>query len=110
MNTSEAKKVLEAALLCAQEPLGLSDLKRLFEDELNADTLRALLDDLRDAWSDRGLELTALSTGWRFQSRREMQTFLGRLNPERPPKYSRAVMETLAIIAYLSRRPRTALS
>jgi segregation and condensation protein B len=105
MNTSEAKKVLETALLCAQEPLGLSDLKRLFDDELNADTLRALLDDLRLSWVDRGLELTALSTGWRFQSRREMQVYLGRLNPERPPKYSRAVLETLAIIAY--RQPVT---
>ena len=105
MNTSEAKKVLETALLCAQEPLGLSDLKRLFDDELNADTLRALLDDLRLSWVDRGLELTALSTGWRFQSRRDMQVFLGRLNPERPPKYSRAVLETLAIIAY--RQPVT---
>jgi segregation and condensation protein B len=105
MNTSEARKVLETALLCAQEPLALSDLRRLFADELNADTLRVLLDELRDAWSDRGLELARLSGGWRFQSRREMQEFLGRLNPERPPKYSRAVMETLAIIAY--RQPVT---
>ena len=105
MNTSEAKKVLETALLCAQEPLGMGDLKRLFEDEVNADTLRGFLDELRATWGDRGLELTALASGWRFQSRPEMQLFLARLNPERPPKYSRAVLETLAIIAY--RQPVT---
>jgi segregation and condensation protein B len=105
MNTSEAKKVLETALLCAQEPLALNDLRRLFNDELNADTLRVLLDELREDWSDGGLELARLSAGWRFQSRKDMQDYLGRLNPERPPRYSRAVMETLAIIAY--RQPVT---
>jgi segregation and condensation protein B len=105
MNTSEARKVLETALLCAQEPLALNELRRLFADEINADTMRVLLDELRVAWSDRGLELVRLSGGWRFQSRRDMQDYLSRLNPERPPKYSRAVMETLAIIAY--RQPVT---
>jgi segregation and condensation protein B len=105
MNTSEAKKVLETALLCAEEPLTVVELRRLFEDELNADTIRALLDEIRRDWSGRGLELMALATGWRFQSRADMYPYLARLNPEKPPRYSRAVMETLAIIAY--RQPVT---
>lgn len=105
MNTSEAKKVLETALLCAQEPLAVAELRRLFDDEMNADTVRALLEELRVDWTERGMELTAVATGWRFQSRADMYPFLARLNPEKPPKYSRAVMETLAIIAY--RQPVT---
>jgi segregation and condensation protein B len=105
MNTQEAKIVLETALLTAQQPLPLSELRRLFADELNADTLRALLDELRRDWSGRGIELVALASGWRFQSAASMRPYLDRLNPEKPPKYSRAVMETLAIIAY--RQPVT---
>ena len=105
MNTEEAKVVLEAALLTAERPLPLTELRRLFADELNADTLRMLLDELRTQWSGRGVELMSLATGWRFQSTPSMRVFLDRLNPEKPPKYSRAVLETLAIIAY--RQPAT---
>ena len=105
MNTTDAKRVLETALICAQQPLALRDMRTLFADEVGADTLRALLDELVRDWEGRGVELVPLSTGWRFQSRPEMREFLDRLNPEKPPKYSRAVMETLAIIAY--RQPVT---
>lgn len=105
MNTSEATKVLETALLCAQEPLTVTEMRRLFDDELNADTVRLLLEELRANWADRGLELVALASGWRFQSRAQMYPYLARLNPEKPPKYSRAVLETLSIIAY--RQPVT---
>jgi segregation and condensation protein B len=105
MNTQEAKIVLETALICAQEPLRVDDLRRLFADDVGADTIRVLLEELRQDWQQRGVELVALASGWRFQSRPEMREFLDRLNPEKPPKYSRAVMETLAIIAY--RQPVT---
>jgi len=105
MNTQEAKIVLEAALLTAERPLPLAELRRLFADELNADTLRALLDELRSDWAGRGVELLAMASGWRFQSVPAMRAYLDRLNPEKPPKYSRAVLETLAIIAY--RQPAT---
>lgn len=105
MNTSEAKLVLETALLCAPQPMPLSELRKLFADELDTTALRALLGELRDDWSDRGLELASLASGWRFQSRPNMQIYLERLNPEKPPKYSRAALETLAIIAY--RQPVT---
>jgi segregation and condensation protein B len=105
MNTQDAKRVLETALICAQQPLPLRDMRTLFADELGPDSLRALLDELSRDWEGRGVELVALSTGWRFQSRPEMRDYLDRLNPEKPPKYSRAVMETLAIIAY--RQPVT---
>jgi segregation and condensation protein B len=105
MNTQEAKIVLEAALLTAERPLPLAELRRLFADELNADTLRVLLDELRNDWSDRGIELLTLASGWRFQSAPLMRVYLDRLNPEKPPRYSRAVLETLAIIAY--RQPAT---
>ena len=105
MNTQEAKIVLETALICAQEPLRVGDLRRLFADDVGADTIRVLLEELRQDWQPRGVELVALASGWRFQSRPEMREFLDRLNPEKPPKYSRAVMETLAIIAY--RQPVT---
>jgi segregation and condensation protein B len=100
MNTSEAKVVVEAALLTAEQPLSIPDLRRLLNDELSADTVRMLLDQLRSDWQGRGLELVVISTGWRFQSAPQMRHYLERLNPERPPKYSRAVLETLAIIAY----------
>lgn len=99
------KLVLETALLAATEPLGLDELKRLFDDAFDEDTLRALLADLRADWTKRGIELTQLASGWRFQTRPEFQPYLDRLKNERPPKYSRAVMETLAIIAY--RQPVT---
>lgn len=105
MNTQDAKRVLETALICAQQPLPLRDMRTLFADELGPDTLRSLLDELMRDWEGRGVELVALSTGWRFQSRPEMRDYLDRLNPEKPPKYSRAVMETLAIMAY--RQPVT---
>ncbi len=105
MNSLDAKRVLETALICASQPLPLRDMRVLFAEEVGADTLRSLLDDLTREWEDRGVELVALSTGWRLQSRPEMREYLDRLNPEKPPKYSRAVMETLAIIAY--RQPVT---
>ena len=105
MNTQEAKVVVEAALLTAEQPLSMPELRRLLNDEVNADTVRVLLDQLRSDWSGRGLELVALASGWRFQSVPAMRHHLDRLNPERPPRYSRAVLETLAIIAY--RQPVT---
>lgn len=105
MNTTHAKRVLETALICAQQPLALRDMRVLFDDEVGSDTLRSLLDELVRDWEGRGVELVPLSAGWRFQSRPEMRAHLERLNPEKPPKYSRAVMETLAIIAY--RQPVT---
>jgi len=105
MEISEVKKVLEAALMCTQEPLALSELRRLFDDEVEGGFVREALESLRLDWNDRGLELVVLASGWRFQSRPEMQVYLSRLNPEKPPRYSRAVLETLAIIAY--RQPVT---
>lgn len=99
------KRVLEAALLSAAEPLPLAELKRLFDDNFDDDTLRSLLADLRSDWAQRGVELAQLASGWRFQTRPEYQPYLDRLKNEKAPKYSRAVMETLAIIAY--RQPVT---
>ncbi|CAB1368683.1 SMC-Scp complex subunit ScpB [Denitratisoma oestradiolicum] len=99
------KRVLETALLVAADPVPLADLKRLFDQEFDEDTWRTLLDDLRRDWAGRGVELVQLATGWRFQTRPEYQFYLDRLKNEKPPKYSRAVMETLAIIAY--RQPVT---
>lgn len=101
----ELKRILEAALLTAEEPLSVTDLRKLFEDQLSADTIRKVLDELRGDWGGRGVELVQVATGWRFQSRPEYQVFLDRLSPQRPPRYSRAVLETLAIIAY--RQPTT---
>lgn len=111
MKTIEAKKVLETALLCAHEPLSINDMKKLYADgsedgeEVGADTIKQMLEELRIDWADKGIEIVSLSTGWRFQSRPEMKKYLERLNPEKPPKYSRATLETLAIIAY--RQPVT---
>ena len=105
LNPNEAKTILEAALLAAQEPLMLADLRRLFEEDIGADTLRRLLDELRESWQGRGVELVNLASGWRFQTRPEYQQYLARLSHDKPPRYSRAVMETLAIIAY--RQPVT---
>ena len=102
---TEAKRILEAALLVSAEPVSVADLKRLFAGEVGADTLKGLLAELRDDWSGRAVELVELASGWRFQTRPEMQPFVERLHPEKPPRYSRAVMETLAIVAY--RQPVT---
>lgn len=99
------KRVLETALLAAPEPLPLAELKKLFDDPFDDDTWRTLLDDLKRDWHGRGVELVQLSSGWRFQTRPEYQVFLDRLKNEKPPRYSRAVMETLAIVAY--RQPVT---
>jgi len=107
MDNSEAIYVLEAALLCATQPMPLTDMRKLFgeDPDFDNDRLRALLQDLQEHWAGRGMDLAHLATGWRFQSRPQMQRYLERLNPERPPKYSRAVMETLAIVAW--RQPVT---
>jgi segregation and condensation protein B len=105
MNTQEAKIVLETALLTAQQPLPIEQLRKLFDDEIDDDMVRVLLEELRHDWQGRGVELVVLATGWRFQSTPAMRPMLERMNPEKPPKYSRAVLETLAIIAY--RQPVT---
>jgi len=105
LNLAQLKRVLETALLTTQEPLTLADLKKLFDEELANDTLRRVLEDLRADWEGRGVELVSVASGWRFRARPESQQFLDRLDPQKPPKYSRAVLETLAIIAY--RQPVT---
>jgi segregation and condensation protein B len=115
MNTDEAKRVLETALLCAREPMSIPAMRRLFADAdaagrqvgpgVGGDTIKILLEELRQDWHGRGIELVALASGWRFQSRPEMKPFLDRLAPEKAPRYSRATLETLAIIAY--RQPVT---
>jgi segregation and condensation protein B len=104
-NPDDLARVLEAALLAAPEPLGLADLKRMFEQELSNDLLRRSLESLQQAWHGRGIELVQVADGWRFQTRPEMQPWISRLKDEKPPRYSRAVLETLAIIAY--RQPVT---
>ena len=105
MNTMDAKRVLETALICAPQPLHVREMEVLFDGALTADTLKRLLQQLQDDWTGRGVELIHVATGWRFQSRPEMREFLDRLHPEKPPKYTRATLETLAIIAY--RQPVT---
>jgi segregation and condensation protein B len=105
MNTTDAKRVLETALICSPQPLAVRELRILFNDELAADTIKSLLAQLQDDWAQRGVELVQVATGWRFQSRPQMREYLDRLHPEKPPKYTRAVLETLAIIAY--RQPVT---
>jgi len=105
LNPPEAKRILEAALLAAQEPLSPAELKRLFDGELGVDAIRKLLAELAQDWQGRAVELVTLSSGWRFQTRAELQPYLDKLFPEKAPRYSRAVMETLAIIAY--RQPVT---
>ena len=99
------KRVIETALLCAQEPLTVADMTRLFVEEISSSDIDDALLELQKAWEDKGMELVHIATGWRFQSRLAMREYLDRLTPEKPPKYSRAVMETLAIIAY--RQPVT---
>ena len=105
MNTTDAKRVLETALICSQQPLPVRELRVLFNDELGADTIKTLLADLQNDWTQRGVELVHVASGWRFQSRPQMREYLDRLHPAKPPKYTRAVLETLAIIAY--RQPVT---
>jgi segregation and condensation protein B len=105
MNTADAKRVLETALICSQQPLLAAELTVLFNDSLTPDTLKELLLELQHDWVGRGVELVELASGWRFQSRPEMRQYLDLLHPEKPPRYSRATLETLAIIAY--RQPVT---
>lgn len=105
MNTTDAKRVLETALICAQQPLPLREMGVLFNGVLTADSLKLVLEDLQNDWSGRGVELVHVATGWRFQSRPQMREYLDRLHPEKPPRYTRATLETLAIIAY--RQPVT---
>ncbi|HTQ72670.1 MAG TPA: SMC-Scp complex subunit ScpB [Burkholderiales bacterium] len=105
LTPSEIKIVMEAALLAAQEPLPVSELRKMFDDEIDADTVRLLLEELRQAWTDRGVELVSTASGWRFQTKASLQRYLERIHSERAPRYSRAVLETLAIIAY--RQPAT---
>ncbi len=105
LSPNEVRIVLEAALLAAQEPLPISELRKMFDEEIGADTIRRLLEELREAWKDRGVELAATASGWRFQTRASYQKFLERIHPEKAPRYSRAVLETLAIVAY--RQPVT---
>jgi segregation and condensation protein B len=105
MNTTDARRVLETALICAPQPLTVRELGVLFDGEIAPDTLKTLLMDLQLEWTGQGVELVQVASGWRFQSRPDMRPYLDRLNPEKPPKYTRAAMETLAIIAY--RQPVT---
>ena len=105
MNTADARRVLETALICAQQPVTLPEMLALFGGEIGADVIKGLLLEIRLAWTQRGLELVQISSGWRFQSRPEMRVYLDRLHPEKPPRYTRAALETLAIIAY--RQPVT---
>lgn len=104
-STTEIKRILETLLLTSAEPLTVAQLSKAFGDEHNHQTLRRLLEDLRFDWDDRGVELVSLASGWRFQSKPAYQKYLDQLHPEKPPRYSRAVLETLAIIAY--RQPVT---
>ncbi len=100
MDPQRAKNILEAALLCSVEPIAVKELMRLFDDAIDASVVTTLLEDLRRDWTHKGLELVQVKTGWRFQTREDVKRYLEQMNPEKPPKYSRATMETLAIIAY----------
>ncbi|WP_334120622.1 SMC-Scp complex subunit ScpB [Limnobacter sp.] len=100
MDPQRAKNILEAALLCSVEPIAVKELMRLFDDSIDATVVTTLLEDLRRDWTQKGLELVQVKTGWRFQTRDDVKRYLEQMNPEKPPKYSRATMETLAIIAY----------
>ena len=105
MNSVDAKRVLETALICAPQPVTVRELRTLFDDALGSDTVKMLLLQLQQDWALRGVELVQVATWWRFQSRPEMREYLDRLHPEKPPRYTRATLETLAIIAY--RQPVT---
>ena len=104
-NPEQVKRILEAVLLSAHQALSVNELKKVFADSVGADVLRVLLDELRSEWTERPLELVQIASGWRFRTRAEFLPYLDRLDPEKPAKYSRAVLETLAIIAY--RQPVT---
>jgi segregation and condensation protein B len=105
MNMADARRILETALICSQQPLQIRDMRVLFDEGVSSDTLKLLLQELQRDWAQRGVELVNVATGWRFQSRPEMRQYLDRLHPEKPPRYTRATLETLAIIAY--RQPVT---
>jgi segregation and condensation protein B len=105
INTSEAKRVLETALICSQQPLSVREMRTIFNDMVGPDTLKDLLQEIALEWTTKGVELVQVASGWRFQSRPEMREYLDRLHPEKPPRYTRATLETLAIIAY--RQPVT---
>ena len=105
MNSVDAKRILETALICAPQPVSVRDLRMLFNDMLGADSIKTLLQELQQDWMQKGVELVCVASGWRFQSRPEMREYLDRLHPEKPPRYTRATLETLAIIAY--RQPVT---
>lgn len=100
IDTSDAARILEAALLCAHQPMTLREMRQLFDDTVSADGVRAMLSRIQEQWSGKGVELAEVGSGWRFQTRSDVQAHLDRLHPEKPPKYSRATLETLAIIAY----------
>ena len=104
-NPGELKRIIEAILLSTQQPVSLPELRKAFAEEMGADVLRVLLDELRGEWAERPLELVQLASGWRFRTRAQYLPYIERLSSEKPPKYSRAVLETLAIIAY--RQPVT---
>jgi segregation and condensation protein B len=105
LSPAKTRQILEAALLAAQDPLPISELRKLFNNELSAAVLSKLLEEIREKWSDSGVELVTVASGWRFQTKAAMQPYLDRLTPQKAPRYSRAVLETLAIIAY--RQPVT---
>lgn len=105
LNPAKTRRILEAALLTAQEPLPIAELRKLFNHELSAAVLTKLLEEIREQWTDSGVELVTVASGWRFQTRADIQPYLDRLTPQKTPRYSRAVLETLAIIAY--RQPVT---
>src|SRR5258708_36521286 len=108
LNPNEVKIVLETALLAAQEPIAIAELRKMFDEEIGVDTIRRLLEELRQAWKERGVELATTASGGRFQTRASYQKFLERIHPEKAPPYSRAVLETLAIVAYRHPAPRRA--
>ena len=105
MNLAHALRILEAALLCGQQALSMRDMVTLFQDALGEEDILALLEQLQTQWEAKGIELVQVASGWRFQSRPQMREYLERLHPEKPPRYTRATLETLAIIAY--RQPVT---
>lgn len=100
LEPQDAARILEAALLCAPQPMSVREMRQLFDDAVSADTVRAMLARIQAQWQDKGVTLCEVASGWRFQTRPEVQAHLDRLHPEKPPKYSRATLETLAIIAY----------
>jgi segregation and condensation protein B len=105
MNLVDAKRILETALICSQQPMPVRDMRVLFEDALGADSIKTMLEEISADWTAKGVELVHVASGWRFQSRPDVREYLDRLHPEKPPRYTRATLETLAIIAY--RQPVT---